>query len=103
MVGPVSRTIEDYEAAVEAEVKAELDRTDIVYQEIQYTRFLSRSKGWRNGKRQLRKGKEVHLVGRKGIFRSWHLFPFDVIATEIIGQHADGEMLKERIIELWGY
>ena len=96
-------SLEDYHAQVEAEVKTECEQVDSVFNDISYKRFLSRSKGWRNGKQRIRKGKEVHLVGKMGIFHLWHNFWFDVHATEIMGEHADGKMLKERIIELWGY
>ena len=100
---PLDIRLEDYHAQVEAQAKAEVEQVDNVFNEISYKRFLSRSKGWRNGRRRLRKGKEVHLVGKSGFYHLWHNFQFDVHATEIIGEHADGEMLKERIIELWGF
>lgn len=71
---------------------------------VTYHRFVSRSKGRRNGKRRIQRcWKEVHLVRYRDGFHLWHRFPFDVYASEIIGGFADAEMLKERIIELWGY
>jgi len=86
------------------EVELEYLRNDCVYNAITYVRFVSKSKGIRNGKRRLRRHyKEVHLVKYRIGFHLWHRFTFDVYATEIIGQFADAEMLKERIINLWGF
>ena len=94
----------EYYQDVEAEVQNELLSDNCVAQSIKYRRFVSRSKGWRNGRRRIRRHyKEVHLVRYNDGFHLWHRFPFDVSATEIIGAYADGEMLKDRIIELWGY
>ena len=89
-----------------------------VYQSINYRRFVSYSKGRRNGKRRMRKHwKEVRLVGtKKGIshgrisgggYRQWHRFPFDIYAGEIWGSMVKPdeaeEMLKQEIIRIWGY
>ncbi len=89
-----------------------------VAQTISYWRFVSKSKGRRNGKQRIRKHwKEVHLIGTKrgvshgrfsgGHFTQWHLFPFDVYATEILGAQVQPdeaeEYLKNEIIKLWGY
>lgn len=102
MVRPQS--LLDYEKKVMAEVEAEFLANDPVTTKITYHRFVSKSKGRRNGKqRKRRTWKEVHLVQYMGGFQSWHLFPFDEFATEIIGQHADEDMLKQRIINLWGF
>lgn len=87
-----------------AEAKAEYLTDDRVANNITYRYFVSKSKGRRNGKKRIRRiWKEVHLVKYIGGFYQWHRFPFDIYATEIIGQHAVGEVLKERIIDLWGY
>lgn len=89
---------------VEAEVMAECLANDLVATSIHYVRFVSKSKGWRNGKRRMRRhSQEIHLVKYNDGWHDWHNFQFDVYATEIIGQHADAEMLKEWIIQLWGY
>jgi hypothetical protein len=87
------------------EVEEEWRAADPVVQSRKYRRFVSRSKGWRNGRRRIRKRwKEIHLVKyRGGRYSQWHRFPFDVYATEILGQHADGETLKMHIERLWGY
>lgn len=92
----------EYEAQIEAEVKAECRGEDRVAQLVVFHPFVSKSKGIRNGKRRTRKHwKEVYLVNYRNTgFRSWGRFPFDEAATEIIGQYADGELLKERILEL---
>lgn len=96
--------VDDWQREALAEAQAECDRGNPVVRNITYHRFVSKSKGWRNGKQRRRRcWKEVHLVRYRGGFQSWHLFPFDEYATEIIGQHADAEMLREAIIERWGY
>jgi hypothetical protein len=93
---------EEYEREVKREVAAECRQEDRVARLITFRAFVSKSKGIRNGKRRVRKHwKEVYLVRyRSEGFRSWNRFPFDEAATEIIGQHADGEILKERVLEL---
>ncbi len=95
----------DDEELLLREVEAEYLRDNAVHCSIIYRRFVSRSKGRRNGRRRLRRNwKEVHLLRYMGgKFRQWHRFPFDVYTTEILGQHADGEILKDEIIRLWGY
>jgi len=96
--------LEEWEKEAIAEAQVECDRNNPVVQKITYHRFVSKSKGRRNGKKRVRRyWKEVHLVRYQGGFQSWHLFPFDEYATEIIGQHADDEILREAIIERWGY
>ena len=48
----------------------------------------------------------VKKIVNIGMYDGWpywkplHRFPLDVYATEIIGQHADGEILKERILDM---
>jgi len=97
-------TYEQYQTKLLAEAHTECDRANPVVRSITYHRFVSRSKGRRNGRQRLRRNwKEVHLVRYRGGYHLWHRFPFDVYATEIIGKHADGEMLKEAIIDRWGY
>jgi hypothetical protein len=101
--------VQEYQKRVLEEVEAEVLANDNVANEITYHRFVSKSKGIRNGKRRYRKHwKEIHLVKHntgkyKRGFHQWHNFPFDFHATEIIGPHADGEMLKDEIIRLWEY
>jgi hypothetical protein len=87
------------------ELRKELIAANPVVECIKYRRFVSKSKGRRNGRKRLRKNwKEIHLVRfMQGEYHQWHRFPFDVYATEILGQKADGEELKKRIEELWGY
>lgn len=97
-------TSDDYRLTLLRESEEEVKAQDPVVQSIKYRRFLSYSKGWRNGKRRIRKHcKEIHLVRYTDGFHQWHRFPFDVYATEILGQNADGETLKEHIERLWGY
>lgn len=50
----------------EQEGREEYLKDNPVYRSINYRRFVSYSKGWRNGKRRLREHwKEVRLVGTK--------------------------------------
>jgi len=95
----------DYCSMVEAEVKREVAGADaVVFKGIKYRRFVSRTKGRRNGKQRLRRNwKETHLVKYSNGFHLWCNFPFDIYATEILGEAFDGEDLKQRIIDLWGY
>lgn len=94
----------EHQALLVADVERECRETDPVFNAITYRRFVSKSKGRRNGRQRLRRNwREVHLVKYGAGFQGWHRFPFDVCATEILGPHADAEMLKERIEELWGY
>lgn len=82
----------------------ELVKEDPVRNEITYHRLVSRSKGIRNGKRRYRKFiKVVRLLKRTHgyKFTQWHHFQFDQEATEIGVK--DGEDLKERIDDIWGY
>ncbi len=100
----ISQAQTEYEAQIEREVMQEVLGNDPVARTIKYRYFTSRSKGWRNGKRRLRRNwKEIRLVkySTRG-FTQWHKFPFDVYATEIMGEWADGELLKERIKEIGG-
>jgi hypothetical protein len=102
-------SLEDWQEQAHLEVQAECDQNDPVIQNITYHRFVSRSKGIRNGKRRIRRGlKEVHLLSyRGGQFRQWHRFPFDTYATEIFGtQHSKEdaeEALRQAIINRWGF
>lgn len=94
----------EYQHQMEVEAKAEYLANNPVARNIVYRSFTSKSKGIRNGKKRIRRRwKEVHLVKYSNGFHLWEKFPFDVYASEIIGKHADGEQLKEAIIELWGY
>ncbi len=96
--------LDEWEAEERQVAAEEVLNNDPVARNITYRSFCSRSKGWRNGKQRVRKHwKDVQLVRYRGGYSQWHRFPFDEYATEIIGQHADGELLKERIIEHWGY
>jgi hypothetical protein len=100
---------EDWQRQAIAEVNAEIDQNDPVVRNITYHRFVSRSKGIRNGKRRYRRGlKEVHLLSYHGRgFRQWHRFPFDVYATEIFKEQYPKEdaeeALKSAITDRWGY
>ena len=98
-------TYEEYcDKAIKAG-KEELELTDpIVIKGVQYVRFVSKSKGIRNGKRRMRKKwQEVRLIKYRLGFQLWHRFAFDIYATEILGQAFDGEDLKQRLDGLWGY
>jgi len=104
MVNSDTEEYEDYCRRVEEEVYRDFLSSDCVATRISYTFFVSKSKGWRNGKRLLRRNwKEIHLIQYCGWWWFWERFPFDVYATEVIGPFADGEMLRQRIIDLWGY
>lgn len=98
-------SLEDWQEQEQSEVLKEYLHNDVVAQNITYHhRFVSKSKGWRKGKKRIRRHwKEVHLLRYNDGFHLWHRFRFDVYATEIIGPFANSEMLKERVIELWGY
>lgn len=83
----------------------ELVESSPVIQAITYHRFVSRSKGWRNGKRRIRKHwKEIRLIKYARGFTQWHRFPFDEYATEILGEKigAEFESLQNEIIREWG-
>lgn len=97
--------LEEYYAQIEAEALEECDQYNPVVREITYRRFVSRSKGRRNGKqRQRSKREEVHLIKYRDVgFHTWRNFPFDVYATEILGQHADGDTLRDEIEKRWGF
>lgn len=101
--------LEDWQEQAIVEVNAELDANDPVVRTITYHRFVSRSKGIRNGKRRYRRGlKEVRLVSYLGRgFKQWHRFPFDEYAEEILGrQHSKEdveEALKQAIKNRWGF
>lgn len=102
-------SLEDWQEQVHLEVQAECDQNDPIVRNITYHRFVSRSKGIRNGKRRIRRGlKEVRLVRyRAGPFRQWHRVPFDRIATEVFGQQYSKEdaeeALRQEIINRWGW
>jgi hypothetical protein len=93
--------LEEYEEEEQQAAMREYLGQDRVAQNVTYHAFVSRSKGWRNGKRRIRRRwKEVQLVRYTEGFHLWPRFPFDEYATEIIGPHADEAMLKERILSL---
>jgi len=76
------------EEAILADTRQEWLATDSgIHQQFVFVAFVSKSKGWRNGKRRIRKHwKEVELVKyRDGRFRLSHLFPWDVVAPEALG------------------
>ncbi len=94
----------EYQERVKAEAMAEYLADDRVAQNITYRRFVSRSKGRRKGKQRIRRNlKEIHLVKYHDGYHLWHRFPFDECATEILDEWADGELLKQKIEELWGF
>jgi hypothetical protein len=75
-------------------------RSDPVHRDVRFSYFVSASKG-RGRKRK--EPKEVSLVSyRKGPFRSWHLFAFDVYATECLGYSTENteEEFRRRILAL---
>jgi len=103
--------VEPEERELEKQLYQEFIQTeDPVYKSIKVARFVSKSKGWRNGKRRIRKHlKEVYLikysVTKNSRFHLWKNFPFGVYAPEILkGESGEypHETLKERIQELWG-
>lgn len=97
-------TYESWCMQAETQAYQEFLACDPVAAKIRYVRFVSKSKGRRNGKQRLRRNwREIHLVKYTDGYHLWHNFQFDVYATEIIGQHANAEMLRQRIIDLWGY
>ena len=92
---------------------AESGAASPVLSKVKAKRFVSRSKGWRNGKRRIRKvEKDVTLVkyGDSG-FKYWDngdtnmngKIPFDQWATEIygegycaaVGRHSDDHLRQE--------
>ncbi len=78
---------DEYCKAIESSVQEELEGSDPVRKSIRLHSFVSRSKGWRNGKRRLRaRWKEIDLLSyRHGPFHTWQHFPFDVYSTEVLG------------------
>lgn len=87
-----------YEAEVIAEVLAEVRQGDPVVIRFRNIYFISKSKG-RNRTRPY--PKEVHLImDRRKLGRciSFHLFPFDDVATEIFpmlsGLEAESKLIK---------
>lgn len=75
-----------------------------VARNITYHRFVSKSKGIRNGKKRVRqRWKEIRLIKYRIGFHQWHNFKFDEYCTEILGPKAETEDLKEEIIKLWGW
>lgn len=77
----------------EAEALADLQANDPVHRDIRYHYFVSKSKGRRNGKQRRRRNwKEVELISyRGGSFHQWNRFPFDVYATECLGQEVSAD------------
>lgn len=78
----------------------ECNQNDPVHRDIRFSYFVSNSKG--RGKKR-REPREVSLISyRKGPFYSWHLFPFDVYATECLGYEKEDieEEFRRRILAL---
>lgn len=76
--------IREYERQVEAEMKAETLLSDPVWQRFRLHYFVSNTKG--KGKPR-RWPKEVELIfdsNEPWKFVSWHKFPFDTKATEVV-------------------
>lgn len=98
----MEQSYEDYCAEVEAEATAEFLANDPVHQNFRYHEFVSRSKGWRNGKQRLRcPPKEVCLLSyRDRGFHQAHRFPFDVDATETFGSSVKPDEAEEKLREL---
>ncbi len=84
---------QEYETKVIDEVLRELRDNDPVIRNFSYVSFVSKSKGIRNGKRRFRRNwKEVELVSYQGGHYSlWHRFPFDIYASEVLGDIEDVE------------
>lgn len=86
-----------YYHQLEIDVFNEYKDNDPVYKSITKIQFLSSSKG-RNRKRKL--PHEVTLIRyHSGKFFSEDKFPYDIYATEIIGQRPDAETLLRNAIE----
>lgn len=85
-----------WQSYLEQEVQSEYKLNDPVYRSITKKQFISRSKG-RN--RTRKHPKEITLLRyHEGLFFSYHRFPFDIYATEIIGQTTEAEtILRNRI------
>ena len=94
-------TYREHELQAIEEARSEALESDPVARNISHHHFVSRSKGWRNGKQRVRRHwKEVDLVKyRGGGFTLWHRCPFDDWATEIGCE--DGEELKRAITRGW--
>lgn len=77
------QSVTDYYAQVEAEVEAETHTSDPICSRYRYITFVSKSKG-RGRKR--RHWEEIELVHDTyaHIITSWHKYPFDVYATEVL-------------------
>ena len=78
-----------YEAAADEVETARLESP--VTAQVTHATFLSKSKGWRNGKRRLRRGVEVDLITYAGRTHSAHKFPYDKYASEIYEHRSEGE------------
>jgi hypothetical protein len=108
-VREISAEEREWQRHVEEQVRDEWLSTDPVATSIRYAAFVSKSKGLRTSKkrgtyRRVRRcWKEVYLVkydsgARNTPCHQWHRFPFDVYATELMGDIEDAtEALKEKI------
>lgn len=86
LIGGIDSADAEYQQSVLEDIRRESREEDRVNRLITYRRFVSKSKGWRNGKRRLRKRwQEVHLVKYQARFHTWDKFPFDDCASEILG------------------
>lgn len=103
--------VQEAERILERQLHREWQESeDSVYRAIRAVRFVSKSKGIRNGKRRIRKQwKEVYLLRYLNDnchgYRQWHRFPFDEYATEILGNQGGEyphEALMNRVQELYG-
>lgn len=102
------------------DLEREIVQADPVH-EIKFHRFVSYSKGWRNGKQRLRKHwKEIRLLSfqngaqlkiaqrlKGGKFTQWHRFPFDEVADVIKdeaqpGKKAEPYELENRLMDIYG-
>jgi len=92
--------MEDWQLEELREGWKDYSKNDPVRSSITCHRFVSKSKGRRNGKQRLRKKwKEVELLKyHNGKFTSAHLFPYDTVATEVLGKDvvdSEGELIRQ--------
>ena len=91
---------EDYCARVEQEGMVEFLDHNAIHRNVKYVYFTSKSKGMRNGKQRLRRNwKEIELFKyRDGNYHQAHHFPFDVYATEVLGDIDNAEAKFKELI-----